>query len=477
MIIRSSSIRSPARWPRRRNRKDTTVHTFAASCSLSPEQIANCQELFGSDPLNHVALNAVSSTELHTVALNRAAYNAIDHIYSHEIPTVKVTNQKRSGRCWMFAGLNTLRLRAIEKMNLEEFELSQNFCMFWDKFERSNYFLECVLRSLDEPMDSRLVQFLMQNPLVDGGQWDMFINLVSKYGVVPKSVMPETLNSSKTYFMNGVMYSKLREYACELRDLSKNGKNQEALRTRKEAMMRDVYRILAIHCGEPPREFIWQYRDKDKDFHRDNGVMTPQQFYDKYISLELDDYISLIHCPTPDKPLQQLYTLDYIGNVCEGRPILYLNVGIEIIKEVSIATLEEGEPVWFGADVRQFMHRGKGILDTNIYDYEKLFSTSFAMTKAQRVDYSHSASCHAMVLTGVNLDDDNRPTKWKVENSWGEDNGDKGYYVMTDDWFDEYLFQVVIAKKYLPSELLKVLEQKPVTLPPWDPMGVLALMQ
>jgi bleomycin hydrolase len=405
--------------------------------------------------------------------MNREAVVRCNHTFSHVVSAGEATSQNASGRCWIFAGLNTFRMAAAEAMKLENFELSQNYLMFWDKLEKANYFLESMLATLDEDTDSRLIMWLVQNPIQDGGQWDMFVNLVRKYGVIPKDAMPETESSSSTGVMNERITLKLREYAARLRAAWRSGMTLDALRADKAAMLDEVYRMLCIHLGTPPASFLWQWRDKDKEFHRD-GVMTPQEFMGKYVKLPLDDMVCLIHCPQSSKRYNTVYTIGYLGNVVEGDLIRYLNVELDVMKAASVAMLRDGKPVWFGCDVGKMFDRDLGLMDVDLFEYEPVYGLEFGLDKAERLDYGQSAMNHAMVFTGVDLDDDGNPTKWRVENSWGDKAGQKGFMVMTDRWFDEYNYEVAVERKYLTPELLDILTMEPVKLPPWDPMGALA---
>ncbi|HJW74787.1 MAG TPA: C1 family peptidase [Thermoleophilia bacterium] len=440
---------------------------------LSPDQIERFDRAFAADPKNILALNAVTGGKLQEVARSREAVIRAERTFSHVVKTGQITDQKHSGRCWMFAGLNVFRVETMKRLNVEQFEFSQNYLMFYDKLEKANYFLGTVIKTADEPSDGRLIAFLLEDPIQDGGQWDMFADLVRKYGVVPKSVMPESESSSSSMAMNAAVRAKLREYAAALRRCHGEGESDAGLRERKAEMLETIYRMLAIALGRPPREFLWQWRDKDDGFHRD-GTISPHQFYERYVGFDLDAFVSLINCPTPDKPFARLYTVQYLGNVEGGEPIRYLNVDMDTFKRAAVEQLKEGVPVWFGCDVGKMLERDLGILDRELYDYELVFGTEFTADKAERVEYGHSVMTHAMVLTGVDLDDEGRPTRWRVENSWGEKYGDKGFFVMSDRWFDEYMFEVVVEKKYLPAELLPVLETEPTVLPPWDPMGSLA---
>jgi bleomycin hydrolase len=390
------------------------------------------------------------------------------------LPENAITAQKQSGRCWLFAALNTMRNCAIKNLNVDEkFELSQNYMLFWDKLEKSNYFLENIVATLDEPVGSRLLDWLLAAPLGDGGQWDMFVNLVQKYGVVPKSAMPETESSSSTMHMCGQATAKLREYACILRKAHSQGVPTANLREMKDEQMSEIYRMFVIHLGEPPSSFNWQWRDKDKAFHSD-GILTPRDFYAKYVQQNLDDYVCLIHDPRPGHAFDTAFTVKFLGNVSGGRPTEYLNVNLGIIKDAAIKQLQAGDSVWFGCDVGKYLDRDLGTMDMEMFDYDLVYGTVQGMSKAERLQYGHSLMTHAMVFTGVDLDLDGKPKKWRVENSWGEDPGEKGWFQMTDAWFDEFTYEVVVRKDLVPAESLAALQKPAVELDPWDPMGSLA---
>jgi bleomycin hydrolase len=444
---------------------------------LDYQSIACFAQEFEASPKNLLALNAVTQSGAEGVAVNRPAIMRTQHAYSHQIETPKVTDQKNSGRCWLFAGLNTMRLSAMKKMNLEKFELSQNYLMFWDKLEKANFFLENMIETCAEPLEGRLVAWLLQDPLPDGGQWDMFANLIKKYGVVPKFAMPETHSSSKSASMNQMLIAALRADARILRQMAEQGATPAEMRQEKTGMLNTFYRMLSIHLGQPPASFLWEWRDKDKVFHRhpdDGGHITPLEFYEQYVAFDLDDQVCLINAPTQDKPYQKTYTVQYLGNVVGGREVRYLNVDMTTLKNAAIEMIRAQKAVWFGCDVGKMMQRDLGILDTEIYALELLYDTPIRLDKAARLDYGHSRMTHAMVLTGVDLDVSGNPIRWRVENSWGEALGDEGYMTMTDRWFEEYLYEVMVSRQFLSPEILAILDTAPVVLPPWDPMGALA---
>ncbi len=442
---------------------------------ITRETLSVFEKAFDSDRANRVAMNAATKNGVNNAAVRAESAREMRHTFNISLEQGEITNQKQSGRCWMFAALNTMRFRVMKKLELKTFELSQNYTLFYDKLEKSNYFLESILETLDEPTNGRLIAYLLASPLGDGGQWDMFVNLVEKYGVVPKEIMPETVASSSTRELVGYLTEKLREFACTLRTAHQAGAPMEALRAQKDEMLRTIYNMLCIALGKPPVTFDFE-TDTPNGFVRDLGI-TPQAFFKKYVDMDLSQYISLINAPTADKPYGKTYTVAFLGNVKEGRPVKYLNLPIEALKDAAIAQMQDGEPVWFGCDVGKRSVRDSGVMDLDALDLETLFSTKFTMNKAQRLDYGQSLMTHAMVFQGVNLDENGRPNRWRVENSWGKDAGHNGYYIMSDAWFDEYMYQVVVNKKYLTEEQRAAFEQAPITLEPWDPMGSLATLR
>ena len=408
---------------------------------ITAEDLQRFEENFDSSKVNRVAMNAAAQAGVNGAARNYAVQQNNPYAFSIEVDAGKVCDQKQSGRCWMFAALNVMRLDLMEKLNLENMELSQNYPLFYDKLEKANYFLENMLETLDEPRDGRVVSFLLQDPLGDGGQWDMFRSLVKKYGVVPKDLMPETAASSATMELRKYMTTKLREYACELRTAHESGEDMDKLRARKDKMMDTVYRMLCIALGKPPVRFTWETRDKNKKFIRISDI-TPQEFFAQYIGWNLDDMVTVINAPTKDKPYGRTYTVKYLGNVRGGAyPVKYLNLPMDDLRDLTIRQLKDGRPVWFGSDV----------------------------------GHGESLMTHAMVITGVDLDEDGKPIRWKVENSWGKDRGRDGYYVMNDAWFGEFSYQILLDRKYFTPEQAAAFDTEPIVLHPWDPMGSLAL--
>ena len=432
------------------------------------------EEAFDKDHANILAMNAVTSNGINASAKSPEAKARNQFGFSVEVEAGKACDQKQSGRCWMFASYNVMRLEIMKKLNLENMELSQNYPLFYDKLEKANHFLENMLELIDAPLDSREVAFLLSDPMGDGGQWDMFRSLVYKYGVVPKEVMPETNVSSNTKELDTYLTKKLREFVSVFRKKHAAGVSVEELREDKKDMMQTIYRMLVIALGKPPVRFTWETRDKDKKFIRVADI-TPQDFFRDYVGWDLDEYVTVINAPTKDKPYGKTYTVQYLGNVVEGAyPVKYLNLPMDDLRDLTIRQLKDGKAVWFGSDVGQFSDRKGGYLTSDILNVAELFNTEFGMSKEERLDYGDSMMTHAMVITGVDLDDTGKPLRWKVENSWGEDYGEKGFYVMDDKWFGEYAFQILLNRKYFSDEQREAFTQDPIVLKPWDPMGSLA---
>ena len=417
--------------------------------------------------------NAISHNGLLASLEKRSAAVGNTPVFSLDLTKDKVSDQKASGRCWMFAALNTFRHKMIANFQLEDFELSQAHTFFWDKYEKSNWFLEQVLATADQELTSRKVKFLLDTPQQDGGQWDMVVSLFEKYGIVPKSVYPESISSSNSRELNQILNKLLRQDAQILRELAADGVESSELQAKKEEFLQEVFNFLAMNLGLPPRQFDFSYRDKDNHFHSESGL-TPLTFYQKYVDLKLDDYVSIINAPTADKPYGRSYTVEMLGNVVGSKPVRYLNVEMDRLKELAIAQMQAGETVWFGSDVGQSSNRKAGVMAEGMHDFTASMDIRLTQDKAGRLDYSESLMTHAMVLTGVDLDENGKAKKWKVENSWGEKVGNKGYFVASDAWMDEYTYQIVVRKEFLTAAELAAYEAEPLVLSPWDPMGALA---
>ncbi len=444
--------------------------------SVTLEDLGAARKQFVEERANVIAKNAVTAQGIREVARVPEAVAANTGTFDVEVRQGKRCDQKRSGRCWMFASLNTMRTRIIDRYDLKTFELSQAYPLFFDKVEKSNWFLENVLDTLDEPLSGRLMAHLLADPISDGGQWDMFRALVRKYGVVPKEAMPETACSSNTRDMDAYLTRYLRGAAKRLRESHEAGVGTDDLRAMKKEIMGEVTSLLITCLGEPPVQFDVRLRDKDDEIVL-SGTYTPQEFFDKVVSMPVDDYVSVISAPTADKPFGHTYTVDRLGNVVEAGGVRYLNLPVERLKELAVAQLQDGLPVWFGCDVIQSFIRDEGIMDTASLDVDGLFGfpVEGCLDRAERLDYGESLMTHAMVLEGVNLDAAGKPTLWKVENSWGDKRAKDGFDSITDAWFNQYVYQVVVDKRFLSDSERKTYEtEEPTVLAPWDPMGSLA---
>jgi bleomycin hydrolase len=438
--------------------------------TLSAQDLERLRKDFAANPAYALTQNAVTRVSVDDVAISREIINSTGHSLSTLLDDWTVTNQERSGRCWLFAGLNLLRVGAMKKMGIKDFEFSQNYVMFWDKIERANYFLEAIIETADRDIDDRTVAFLLEEVAGDGGQWNMFVALVNKHGLVPKGFMPETHSSASTGRMNSVLRNVLRQGAKSVREAWAEG--AEAARAVKSDILEVVHRVLCIHLGTPPDQIDWQWIDKDKEFHRD-GVLTPQEFAARYVDLPVNDYVCLVHDPRPTSPSGRTFTVQYLGNVLGAPPVIYLNVGMPVLKDIAARTLQQGDPVWFGCDVGKMMSNEYGIWDAHLYDLSSVYDAPFTLGKADRLIYHESLMTHAMLFTGVDVLD-GVTRRWRVENSWGPDKGKNGFYTMNDSWFDEYVFEIAARRDALPEELRAALDTPPIVLPAWDPMGALA---
>ncbi len=430
---------------------------------IDSDMLSRIRQGYAATPEQKAIKNALASNSIAALAINSENLTMCDTHFSHRVETKGITDQKSSGRCWLFTGLNVLRAKMITKHNLPSFEFSQNYCSFYDLLEKSNLFLQAIIDTRELPMDDRKVDWLLRNPIGDGGQFTGVSNLIMKYGVVPKSAMPETYQSNNTSSMATILKLKLREYALELREL-KPAKAAE----RKEAMLTEIYRILVECLGVPPTEFEWARYDKSGNLVS-KKTYTPKAFYDEFIGEDLEkNYVMIMN--DPSREYGKVYEIEYDRHVYDGENWLYINLPIERVKEMAIASIKDNTAMYFSCDVGKFIDRTKGTLDIANIDYESLFRTDFPMDKKQRIQTYASGSSHAMTLIAVDLDEEGKPKKWMVENSWGAASGYQGNLIMTDEWFNEYMFRVVVEKQYVPADVLKMLEQKPILLPAWDPM-------
>jgi bleomycin hydrolase len=441
---------------------------FSQNQGLNETQLNKIKAGFKNTKEDKALRNAIANGRITSLALNLDNAANYDTYFSNRVMSRGITDQKSSGRCWLFTGFNVLRAEMIAKYNLGPFYFSQDYLFFYDQLEKSNLFLSLIIDHIKEPLDSKNNEWLLKNTLSDGGQFTGVSDLVMKYGLVPSSVQPETYNSDNTGKINDLITLKLKEYALELRDMyAKNAKN-EALENRKIDMLSTIYRMLVLAYGEPVTEFTYTLRDAaGKEIS--TKTYTPKSFYQEYINKNLsDDYVMLMNDPSRD--YYKVYEIENDRHVMDGKNWKYINLPIEDIKEAAIASIKDSTMMYFSCDVGKFFSREKGLLDINEYDYGSLFSTTFPMDKKQRIQTLSSGSSHAMTLCAVDLDKNSKPKKWLVENSWGASAGYQGHLIITDEWFNEYMFRLVVDKKYCSAKILDLLNQKPIMLPPWDPM-------
>jgi len=454
----------------------------SADGSLSLDSLKSWHEESKSDDKLRLARTILAHTDIKTAIASRGVYITDPHVFNLTVPftTGPVTNQRSSGRCWLFATTNVLRYNIMQQLSLSDFQLSQSYLFFADKLEKANYYLELSIHHASLPLDSRLISHLATSPIGDGGQWDMARNLLERYGVVPQAIYPESYSSSNSSGINTVLTSRLREMALTLRELVKGeevgGATLMRARAAKEEFMAEIWKAMTAAMGVPPRpdeRFTWDYKDKDGRVKSWEG--TPREFYKAFSSKQYPPLqaFSLINDPRND--YGKLYTVEALGNVWGMRGVEYVNTESKRMKDAIIACIKAGQPVFFGCEVGKFLDSPHGIMDLDVYDFENSLGLKHAMTKEQRLRTGDSAMTHAMVISGVHLDASGAPVRYRIENSWGDVNGDKGYYVMTDKWFDEYVFQVVVPRQLAAKDLVKVLDGgNPTVLPAWDPMGALA---
>lgn len=406
--------------------------------------------------------NAMAETSIAVLAKNHENLANFDTNFTNKVVSHGITDQQQSGRCWLFTGLNVLRAQMMAKYGLDEMEFSQNYCFFYDQLEKANLFLQGIIDTREKPMDDKMVEWLFRNPISDGGQFTGISDVIGKYGVVPSSVMPETYSSENTSQIARLVGLKLREFGLQLRDEAAKGVKVSALEAKKTEMLSTVYRMLALAFGEPVERFTWTMNGETKEY-------TPQSFYQEYLGNDLtNNYVMLMN--DPSREYYKCYEIDFDRHVYDGKNWTYVNLPVEDIKAMAIESIKDSTMMYFSCDVAKFLDSKRGTLDLKNFDYESLMGTTFGMNKKQRVQTFASGSSHAMTLMAVDLDKDGKPKKWMVENSWGAEAGYKGHLIMTDEWFDEYMFRLVVEKKYVPEKVLNILKQKPIRLPAWDPM-------
>ena len=444
---------------------------------LTKQDLSQMAEAYKKDAAQQIAEQAVKNNGIHASSeREHVVVTENNFVFSVDVDSEAVANQRQSGRCWMFSALNFLRFHMEKSLKLPKgsFQLSQNYNFFYDKLEKSNFFMENIIKYAGSDLNDRRVDFLLATPQQDGGDFDPICALIEKYGVVPLEAMPDTAVTKNTSEFNAVLNRVLREDAFKLRKLVREGKSEKEVDDARRAMLSEIYRILCVSFGEPPKTVDFEYRDTDKKYHADRGL-TPLEFYKKYLGdVKLEDYVGVMNLPVEGMEYGKMYTIDMTGEVLGSkRKLHYVNVPIDVMKEATIKQLKAGEPVWFGCDVLQDSDFVKGILSLNLYDVQKMFGIKFDMDKGERFQYNQSLPTHAMTMAGVDLDADGKPIRWKVENSWGTTAHDKpvghqGYFIMDDSWFDQYMYEVAVRKEYLPEEYQKALETEPEVLPYWN---------
>ena len=436
---------------------------------ISEDMLREIRKAYKGTAADKALLNAITANDIRVLALNHENAADFDTYFSDKVLSRGITDQKSSGRCWLFTGLNVMRAKMIAQYDLPSLEFSQSYGFFWDQLEKSNLFLQGIIDTADRPMDDRMVEHLFKNPLSDGGQFTGVMDIVMKYGVVPKGVMPETFSSENTAQMANFIKLKLREFGLQLRDQAAKGIKAKQLEQSKTEMLGTIYRMLVLTLGEPVTEFQWVMRDADGKPRGEMKTYTPQSFFKEFINEDyVNDYIMVMN--DPSRPYWKVYEIDYDRHAYDGHNWLYVNLPMDEIKPMAIASIKDSTMMYFSCDVGKFLNQKRGLLDLRNYDYDSLFGTTFGMDKKQRIQTFASGSTHAMTLMAVDLDANGKPKKWMVENSWGQV-GYKGHLIMTDQWFDEYMFRLAVNKKYVPAKVLELLEkEKPVRLPAWDPM-------
>lgn len=435
---------------------------------ISKTEMDKIRSGFKKDAYTKAMQNALSSNDISKLAWNRENVGATDPFFTYRVDVSGITDQKSSGRCWMFSSLNLFRPMAMKKFNLAEFEFSESYLYFYDLLEKANLFLNNMESSANLPIDDQKVKWYLRSPVDDGGQWINFVNLANKYGLVPKEAMGETNSSENTSLLTKFINTKLREDALEIRDLKNTKADPKKIASRKVEMLSEIYRMLALNLNEPPTEFQWRFKDKDKKI-ADVKTYTPQSFMaEVFGDTKLEDYVMIMN--DPSRPFWKHYEVENYRNTAEGNNWHYVNLPNDVIKEFCIASIKNNEALYASCDVGKQLRRDVGILDVDNFDYESVYGVKFGMNKAQRIETGESGSSHGMALIAVDVDAQQKPVKWQFENSWGPTACDKGYLTFTDAWFNEYMFRFVVNKKYLTAKVLEIYGQKPEMLPPWDPM-------
>ena len=413
--------------------------------------------------------NAIAANPIDKLAQNHANAGAIDTHFSIETPAQSITDQQQSGRCWMFSGMNVFRAAFAKRTDSLRVDFSQAYLFFYDQLEKANLFLQGVVETADKPMDDTRVQFFFKNPINDGGTFCGVADLADKYGLVPKEVMPETYSSDNTSQMARLVASKLREYGLGLRQMVADGKAAKDIEAEKTRMLATIYRMLALTIGEPPTKFSYAFKNAEGRTVGKAKEYTPQEFFKEVVGGPINGTF-IMAMNDPRRPYYKTYEVEYDRHTYDGHNWKYINLPMDDIEQMAIASLKDGRKLYSSYDVGKFLDRTRGYADPANYDYGSLMGTTFGMDKAQRISTYDSGSTHAMTLTAVDLDADGKATKWKVENSWGDWSQQRGYLIMSDNWFREYMFRLVVNKKYVPEKILKLNEQEPVMVMPEDPL-------
>lgn len=435
---------------------------------ISPNMLNQIKQGYEGTSSDKALRNAIGNNDIRKLALNQENMQGMDTHFSVKVNSKGITDQKSSGRCWLFTGLNVMRAKTLAKYGFQSFEFSEIYPFFWDQLEKSNLFLQGIIDTAKSPMNDKTVEWLFQHPLSDGGTFTGVADIVSKYGLVPKDAMPETNSSENTSRMANLISLKLKEYGLQLRELVAKGAKPAALEKEKTTMLSNIYRMLVLNLGVPPTEFDY-VRTDTKGIPVETEHHTPMSFLEKYGDKQLlSNYVMLMN--DPSREYYKCYEIDYDRHRYDGKNWIYVNLPAEDIKEMAIASLKDSTMMYFSCDVGKFLNSERGLLDVKNYDYESLMGTNFSMDKKQRIQTFSSGSSHAMTLMAVDLNKDGKPVKWMVENSWGAGSGYQGHLIMTDDWFNEYMFRLVVETKYVPAKVMELFKQKPIRLPAWDPM-------
>lgn len=443
-----------------------TMHAQNAQGGITPKMLDEIRASYTNSPTDRALRNAVIANGMTFV--NSAKTDFPDAKFSNRVESKGISDQQQSGRCWLFTGLNVLRARMIADNGMDKFFFSHNYSFFWDQLEKSNLFLQGIIDTRTKPMDDKMVSWLFKNPIGDGGQYTGISENLTKYGVVPSEVMPETRNSNNTGMMSRILAKVLRQGGIRLRQAAEKGANETKLLAQKEEILKHVYRLLVMNLGEPPTEFTWSMRDANGKVVSTEKY-TPQSFFNRFVKDNLkEDFVMIMN--DPSRPYYKVFEIDYDRHNYDGKNWTYINVPMEDLKQMAIASIKDSTMMYYSCDVGKELDRKRGVLSLDNNDYAALLGQDFDLTKKERIQAFDSGSTHAMTLMAVDLDVNGKPTKWMVENSWGAENGAQGHLIMTDEWFDAYTFRLVVNKKYVPTKILDLLKTKPTRLPAWDPM-------